>query len=370
MKINKCYLLGFVLICLLIGGCTETSIDNKEEPIKVGWIGPLSGDVATLGIDNLRGVQIAVDDLNKIGGINGRQIRLIIQDDQLDDKQTINAYQKFTTINNVDVILSPSYGGLLSIVKDADRNQNVIVNSLDASEELAEAGEFLFAVGIYDESIGYALADFANNKLKEDKVAVISNQEDPFIELLQSSFEEKYDGQIEISEKYTFATKDFRTVLLKIKNADVDTVVVLGWDESGLIFRQAKELGLDLTFLSIDTVTSELFLKNAGGGEEGTYFTNWDASGQLYQKFENKFVAKFGELPQQPLFSATGYDALLTVAEAMRNGGVNGKSLQQELYAIKNMQGITGTLTMSPDGIVRTVEEEMFQIRDGKFVKI
>jgi len=356
-----------LVLATILASCST----NNEEEIRVGFIGPLTGDVASVGIDNLRGIEVAVDDINKAGGINGKKVKLIVEDDAFDEKQTIKTYQKLTSIDNVDVILSPTYGGLLSIVSQADESKNVIVNSLDTSEELAEAGEYLFAIGIHDENIGYAVANYAADDLQETEVAVIYNQ-DSLMVLISDAFKIKFEekgGKVVIDEGYDPSTQDFRTVLLKVKESGVKNVAFFGFDESGLIPKQAKQLGLDVTLLTMDTATSENFLANAGSASEGIYFSSWDASHKSYKDFEVKFVNKYSVPPQQPLFSAAGYDATMLVTNAMRKGQ-RGEALHDELYKIKDVQGITGTLTMSPDGIVRTVDEEMFQIRNNEFIKL
>jgi branched-chain amino acid transport system substrate-binding protein len=370
---KKRYILMIVMVVSVLAvGCTESGI-TAQDTIKVGFIGPLSGNAAILGIENVLGIEAAIDDINKIGGIEGRQIVLLKEDDQLQDRQTINAYQKLTEIDDVDVILSVSYGGLLTLAQTADQTKTVIVNSLDTSEEIADAGEYLFGVGIYDEGIGYTLSEFARQDLKSEKVAILHNQEEPFLTLVRDSFKQRFEtlgGKVVIDESYTSATTDFKTVLLKIKEQGIREVIVIGYDEAGHIFRQAEQLGLDFTFLGIDTFTSQNFLENAGSAADNMYITNWDATSQKYKQLEQKVVSKTGSAPEQPLYTAVGYDAMLLVAQAMANGGIRGEALYNEMLLIKALQGVTGTLTMSTDGVVRTVKEQMFQYVDGKFVKV
>ncbi len=344
-----------MVLALFLVACSPTQTDT----IKVGWVGPLTGDGGSFGQDNLLGVEAAVQELNNKGGINGKKVELLVEDDQLDETLMINTYQKFTKIDQVDVILSPDYGGLLSIVDQADRDEVVIVNSLDTSDELAEAGEYLFAVGIHDENIGYALADFA---IKDhQKVAVIYNL-DPLTSLIESAFEARFEelgGEITLVEGYIDASHDFRTQL--VKSQDADAIVVIGFDETGFIFRQHEELGMNQTKIAMDTVTSENFLKNAGSSAEGIYFSSWDATGKDYQVL----AKKVSKAPDQPLFTAAGYDAMMFVAKAMKSS----EPLHDAMYST-SMKGVTGDLIMSPDGVVRTVSEEMYQVQEGKFVKL
>lgn len=299
----------------------------------------------------------------------------------MNPKLTTNAYQKVTTIDKVKVVLSPSYSGLLALAKEADASRTVLINSLDTSEEIAQAGDYVFGIGIYDEGIGYTLAEFAMSELqqkKPKKAAIIYNTEDAFMVLVKDAFTQRYTeqgGKVIITRAYTYETNDFRTILLKIKEQNISTVLVLGYDEAGFILKQARELGLHFTFLGTDTSTSKNFLANAGEAAEGMYFTSWNPERKQYETFLGKFKKKYGEEPQQPLFSAAGYDTVMVVAQAMQVGDSNKAQMPEKirdaLYSIKDMNdGITGNLTMSRDGIVRTVQEEIFQIRAGKFVKV
>ncbi len=359
-----------VLFVIILVACTRSPTGKvvQQEPITLAWIGPLTGSSASLGIDNYHGVELAVKELNKNGGINGHGIHLVVEDDQMDPKLTVNAYQKVTTIDYADAILSPSYSGLLSIVDKADRSKTVIVNSLDTSEEIAAGGEYLFGVGIYDEGIGQTLAEFTYATLQQQNVAIIYNNEDAFMSLVKDAFTVRFEelgGKIATAKAYTAETNDFRTMLLQIDSENINTLVVLGYDEAGFILRQAQEMGLNFTILGTDTFTSKNFLRNAEGAE-GAYFTSWHSESEAYQQFLQRFTKQYGKAPEQPLFSAAGYDAVMVVAEAMRHGGTSGKALHDALYRVRELDGITGTLTMSPDGIVRSVREEMFQIHDGE----
>ncbi|MBI5392752.1 ABC transporter substrate-binding protein [Candidatus Woesearchaeota archaeon] len=365
--------IAIIISCTATGKVVQQKTANEQEQITLAWIGPMTGQVASLGLDNLHGVELAVDKLNKNGGINNRQIRLLVEDDQLDAKQTIVAFQKITSINDPNAILSPSYSGLLSIASEADKTKRVIVDSLDTSEEIAAAGEFLFGIGVYDEGIGYVLAEFADKKLQKKDVAIIYFNNDAFAVLVKDAFTQKFaslGGDSSAAFGYAADTTDFRTILLKIKDKGIDTILFVGYDESGFIVKQARELQLNVTFLAIDTVMSQYFFQNAAEAEEGLYFSSWNPETPEYKQFLQDYKQKFEELPQQPLYSATGYDSVMVLAQAMRSGNYAGEPLKDELYKITGLKGISGTLTMSSDGIVRTIEESMFQMKNKKGVAV
>lgn len=387
MKFNKLAIaiLVVLVVAILIIGCQTKIIgkvvdSEKPESIKIGFIAPLTGEVASTGIANMRGVELAVDDINARGGIAGKSVKLIAEDDQLIDKLTINAYYKLTDIDNVDAILSISYGGLLSLAPVIDKENFVIVDSLDTSEELAAAGEYLFAVGIYDESYGYSIADFIYEKLKKDKVALIFNNQDPILQMISDAFKQKFvderGGKIIIEQTYGIEERDFRSILLKIDKKGIDTIVVLGFDEAGFILKQAKDLGLEFTFLGWDQFVTKGFLEAAGDAAEGAYMTYWDAPDtEKLNELIEKYKEKYKEEPHDLLFTVVGYDSMTLTAEAMEKAIEQGKqprgeALHDELYKIKDLDAISGKLTMSYDGVVRSIQESIFQLKDGKPVKI
>lgn len=369
------FLLAIIAIAMFIlTACAPiTGEVVAEQPIKVGFIGPMTGEAAFLGESSVKGIQLAIDDINAQGGIKGKPVKLIVEDDQLIDRQTQSAYHKLTDIDKVDAIFSVSYGGVLSLADQAAQDEVVIVETIDVSEELAEAGDYVFAIGIYDEGIGYTMAEIAKEHLDEDKIAIIFYQAEPFVVLAKDSLKQKFEelgGEIVIEQGYAPDTKDFRTMIMKAKEAGVDTIAVLSYDEGGLALKQAKELDLGIQFIGMDTFSSEVFLDIAGEAADGAYFTFWEASDkEEWEAFEKKFEAKFGEKPAQPMFTATSFDAMKVVAKAMEKGQ-RGEALKQALHEIKDFDGIAGDLTIEEDGVVRSVFEAPYQIQGREFVKI
>jgi branched-chain amino acid transport system substrate-binding protein len=362
-------LLASAFVFLNAGQVPETA----EKEIKIGWIGPLSGDGAIIGSENLRGVQMAIDDLNSMGGIRGKKIRLIIEDDKMQAESTVNAFEKLTEFDNVKNVIVTAYSGVLALQSRAEQKNIVVMSSLDTSKELADAGDNIFAVGVYDEGIGYALADFATKKLHVEKAAIIYYNGEAFTHLTKDSITKKLEqngAKVVLTQEYAAGERDFRAQLLKIPE-DADAVFVVGYEEAGFILKQAKEMKINKPMLAIDTTLSEGFQKNAGDALEGLYFTSWIANTSHAKKvLDEIYVNKYSSKPEQPLFVATGYDATTVLANAIKNSDETPDSVKSNLYMTRDFQGITGNLTMSPDGIVRTIEESMFRIENGTAVPV
>jgi branched-chain amino acid transport system substrate-binding protein len=352
-------------------GCSGDDASTDDD-IKVGWIGPLTGPVAPIGVDNSRGVELAVADLNARGGIAGHQIKLLIEDSASNADKAVQIYERMRDQDKVDMVLTKDYGSSLVLAPKADADGMVVVNTIDTSEQLAKAGDYLFAVGIYDEGIGQALAMYVAQQLKKTKVAVITLNAD-FMKLVKESFVTRFaalGGAAPVLPTYTFSTTDYQSLLQPVVDAGIDTVILLGFEEAGLIIAKAAELKLGLTILGADTFTGSMFFANAGSAAEGVYLTSWSSNTAEYTAWLNSYMGKYGSAPEQPLFSAVGYDAMFVVADAMKRGGRSGQGLRDALYQIKGMTGITGVLEMSADGAVRTVLEQMFRIVNGKAVQL
>jgi len=341
----------------------------SEETIKIGFIGPLSGDSAIIGEENLNGIKLAVEKINSEGGINGKDVKLVIKDDGMDEKETITQYRELVNVEGVDYILTVTYGGFLSLAKQAEQDNIILINSLDASEEFVNLSQNTFGIGIYDESIGYSIANYLNKNNVED-VGIIINLDDPFPLLVKDAFEDKYTGKVQ-EEKYGFDTKDYRTILTKLSSYEY--IVLLGWEETGRIVKQAIELGITTQFIGIDTFASEDFKENTFNNYEGLLFAFWQGSEEntIYNEMISNYNTKFGRGPENILFMTTGYDAMTVLKEALRNCEEDVDCVNDKLRNdTKNLEGATGLITIDSDGIIRSIKEVIHTYSGGEIVEV
>ncbi|MBT3406941.1 ABC transporter substrate-binding protein [Candidatus Woesearchaeota archaeon] len=370
-----------VAIILILGlvGCGNSGITGEvvveptQEVVKIGWIGALTSSEASLGIANFRGVELAVEKLNAQGGIDGKKVELVHYDDRHEATKAVTAYKKMKDVDGVDAFIVSGYDSLFALAPMADADKVAVINGLDSSEEIADAGEFAFGIGIYDEGVGYSLADFTFDELEKKEVAVLY-QNSGFMVLTKETFKEKFEsvgGEVVIEDVYEPEQSDFRSMLIKAQRTGVDTFLVMGYDEVGLLLKQAKEMGIEGTFLTIDTATSLNFVENAQGADDGLYFTFWETGDDLEsQQFLTEFRVKYGEDPEAVLFTATGYDSMMFLAESIDEAGVaKGDELKAGMHSVA-LKGLTGTLSMDDDGIVRSINEVMYQNVEGEFVKL
>ncbi len=367
-----------VLIIVIIGLSmyfSRVSPVGTTEPIKIGYIGPLTGPSAVLGMDAVKAVEIAVADVNKAGGVNGRQVELISEDDQYLTKNTVSAYEKLVNVDKVKVILVASYGGLFAVMDKAAQDGVVIINPLDCNKEVANASKNVFCLATETESIGISLADQMAAEGKKS-AGIMYSTKDTFMAIVANSFKKEFEskgGKVQI-ESFNYEDKDFRTQLLKLKTGNVEGLVLLGHDETGLIMKQTRDLGMKQSFYTTGTITSPIAQQLADGKAEGTTFAYWDADATNGQAaaFDAKFKALVGRGPILPLTTHPAYDAtniLLTKVLPGIKGEITASAVKSSLLKISNYQGSTGLVTIDNNGAAPIVESA-FKLVKGVPTKI
>lgn len=369
----KKLILVTLLATILISGCapavsTPTHVISPEEsdkPIKIGFVGPLTGEGASIGAENLRGVELAVEEVNERGGIGGTKVEIVVEDDQSDEVSTVAGYKKLTSVDGVEFVLAPTYGGYLALAESAALDNVIVINPLDASEELSNIGKNNFAIGIYDESIGFAIADYLNESRVGEVGAIVL--QDPFAALVVSALAERFQGELEI-EEYSLDETDYRSILSKV--AEYDTLVVIGFDEAGRVIRQAREMGIDAKIVGIDTFTSESFKTNARGYTDGLKFTFWEgaADNRVYHDLVRTYKSEYGAEPENQLFLATGYDAAHILMRSMQGCVGRFGCIRSNLKKTRGHLGATGVVDIDEDQITRSIREEIYQYKDEEIL--
>ncbi len=371
---KKMYSMMLILAVILLAGCTA-----KPEVIKIGYIGPLSGPSAVLGMDAIKAIEIAATDINAQGGIDGVKLQVIAEDDQYIPAKTLTAYEKLVKVDGADILLVSTYGGIFAISDRAKEDNVIVIDPLDCNNELAALPDNVFCMATETESIGYSLADYLLVHGKT-KAGVMYSTKDNFMELVSDAFKRKFSqgGGMTAEENFVYTDVDFKTQLLKLSEMKPDAIVFLGHDETGIAMKQARDLGITSQFMATGTVTSPGLQQASQGAAEGTVFAYWEpgADNALSKELEAKFVSLVGRPPILPLTTHPAYDAMQVlienvlpsaVKEADRNNRI--EVITQRLYATKDFAGTTGSITMDADGAVR-IKEHAFRLESGKPVLV
>jgi branched-chain amino acid transport system substrate-binding protein len=348
-RMKKTLIICTFIVLIFLTGCAQNTV-------KIGWVGPLTGPSAVLGMDSLTAAEIAVEEINIQGGIDGKQVELIFEDDQYVISKAITAYHKLVDVNKVDVIIINTYGSVFALAEEAKTDNIVLIDPLDCNSELSALGNHVFCLATDSESIAEVLASEAKGK-----AGILFRNTDNFMPLVKDVFVEEYDGEVLI-EAYTETDKEFRTVLAKFMEEDVESLVLLGYDETGLAMRQARTLGFEGEFYTTGTITSPPLQELAQGEAEGTTFAFWDAP---ESSFTDKFIATKGRPPILDLASYPTYDTIKVLTKALESE----KDLKQALLEVEEFEGVTGKVKFDKDGAIR-IKEEAFILKEGKPEKV
>ncbi len=348
---------------------------KESGPITIGYIGPLTGPSAVLGMDAAKAVEIAVKEANDKGGVNGREVKLVIEDDQYLSAKTISAYEKMVSLDKAKIILVATYGGVFAVADRAQKDGIIIIDPLDCNKDVAMAKKNVFCIATETESIAYALADNLISQGK-NKAGVMFSTKDNFMSLVKDAFEKRMEekGGTVIVDNYSYTDTDFKTSLLKIKAENPQALVILGHDEQGIIMKQARDLGLKVPFLTTGTITSPGAQSAAKGAAEGTVFAFWgpDQDNTASKTLIDKFSQLVGRPPIFPLTTHPAYDTIKILTDKILPAvadNMTANAINKELLQVQNYKGVSGNISIQKDGGARIIESA-WKLVDGQPVKI
>ena len=343
---------------LVIIGCTPTGeVVNEQvkQPVKIGFIGPLTGDASAYGIPSKEGVELAVEEINNEGGINGRLLEVIYEDGLCNGKDASNAANKLINMDKVSVII----GGLcsaetLAAAPIAENAKVILLSTASSSPDITNAGDYIFRVWPSDAFQGVKMADHIYNTEGLKTTGVLYTNSDYNIGL-KNVFAESFKslgGQVIVDQTYEQDAKDFRTQLLKIKNANPEAIFMVPYAEGGIILKQIKELGLSSRLFGAEALGSQHIIDEAGNAAEGVIYTTpkFDEEDPNSKVFLERFRTKFGREPNLPVFVACGYDAMKIIFEAMKDKGLTSNEIKEYLYGVEDYPGACGTLSIDENG--------------------
>lgn len=329
---------------------------RAEEPIRIGEIEPLTGKEAAFGQQAHRGVQMAIAEINAQGGVLGRPLVVIAEDNQSKPGDSATVAKKLVSREKVvAIICGGTSSNCLEIAPIAQGARIPFVATTATAPEVTEKRDYIFRACFIDPFQGAVLAKFALNTLKTKRVAVLTSVSASYSVGLSKVFRERFTalgGEIPAEQKYSEGDKDFRAQLTAIKAAKPDAVAITGfYTEAALICKQARDLGLTIPFFGGDGWEAPELIEIGGKAVEGTYYASHYSSTSTapgVAAFVKKYRARFnGDMPDS--MAPLAYDATFIIAEAItRAGTTEGPKLRDALAATKNFPGVTGRTTIDP----------------------
>jgi len=365
----KKYLVGLSIVLFVCMGAGQATAQ-----IKVGATMPLTGYAASYGEDAKRGVELAIEQVNKSGGIRGKKVEAIFEDDQGAGKTGVAAMQKLVTVDKVPVIVDGMMSATaLPAAPICRENKVVFIGTLTSHPEVTSPGGYIYRIAASDVINANVEAKFAYNVLKKRKAAGLTATTDygvRFKKIVQQRFE-KLGGAWLISDEFPQGGTDYRTQLAKIKEKNPEVVfVVATHKEAAQMLRQMVELKFTPVVIGTSMFDDPLLIELGGDAAEGVYFTvgaGMISGLEKKQKdFETAFKAKFGK---EPAISAKHfYDATSLAIEAIKTGGETGPEIDKAMSKMKDYVGVTGSITFNPIGD-RIFPTTLKKIEKGKFVE-
>ena len=359
------FALIILISCLAVFGCRE-----KEDVIKLGIAGPMTGDQAKMGMDFRNGVSLAVDQWNNKGGVLGKKIEMIISDDQHDPKQAVSVANKMVNEGVVGVIGHFNSNCSIPASDVYDRAGIPMITPASTNPQLTKNGyKGVFRVCGRDDQQGKIAADFVINYLKLKQVAILHDKTtygqglaDEFKKFVSDKVQVVYYGGIVQGDK------DFKMVLTAIKVKKPELVFFGGiYPEAGLLVKEAKELGLNAKFMSGDGTIDPKFVEIAGTqAAEGTFLTfSPDPKNiPLAKGFIDKYRAKYGEIGPYSIYA---YDAANIMFTAIKEANTtDGKSIIDKLHSTE-FSGALGNIRFDSKGDVTKAPYVVWITKDGKF---
>jgi branched-chain amino acid transport system substrate-binding protein len=366
-----------VLVALFLGALAASSCKNAGAPagndINVGEFASLTGGTATFGQSVHNGDVLAVEEINAAGGVLGKKINLMTEDDQSKTEEAVASVQKLVNADHAVAILGEVASSRSMAGAPICQSSRVpMITPASTNEDVTKKGDYIFRICFIDPFQGNTMAHFALGSLGKKRAAVLTDVKQDYSVGLDEAFKKTFassGGQIVSEQSYSTGDKDFHAPLTSIKGAQPDVIFVPGYyTEVSLIVRQARELGIECPILGGDGWDSPELTKGAEKEFANTYFSNHFSTEDpdtTVQNFIKKYEDKFHTIPDA--MAALGYDAARILADAMkRAGSTDSAALRKAIAETKDFAGVTGRISIDQNrNALKPIT--IIKIGDGKF---
>ena len=353
--------LAMALVPFALAACGEDDGGGGEgaSPFKIGVAGPMTGQYATYGASHKAGAEIAIEELNANGGVNGADASLTLGDDLGDPKEAVLVAQKF--IDDSDVVFVDGHqfsGATIAAGAKYEAAGLPMISPSATNPDITDLGAYIWRICMTDAVQGEGLANYTVNDLGMSKVAIIYDNSD-YGRGLADAYEagvEAAGGSVVAKEQYATGDTDFKAQLTKVKGGSPELIFLSGYyPEGSKIAQQASELGIDVQFLGSDGYASDELPKLGKASVEGmlvSTFFDYTKDDPKVQTFVDAYKAKFdGANPDW--FVANSYDVIMLAAAAAEKAGSNDRTaINDALAAIGTYEGISGPITFDENGDV------------------
>jgi branched-chain amino acid transport system substrate-binding protein len=339
------------VVALAPAGCKKST----AKQIKIGADLPLSGSLAPLGKSALEGMRLRVDQINQAGGIGGRQLVLIVEDNRGEKNDTRSAFKKLSEIDGVVAVIGPITSTNTFAAKiDAEQYHVPLITPTATNDKVTDNAHYIFRACFNDSFQGTVIATYAFNSMGVKKAAVLTDKNSDYSKGLSENFTKAFTaagGGVTAAEGYQQKDTDFGTQLIRIKNSGAEIIFVPGYPpELPLIIKQAKVVGFTGRLCGADGWDNDAVINNSGDNIENCIIVGAfspEDQRPMVQSFLAAAKAATGRTPGT--FEALGYDSVELLAQALQKG-MDRQTLAEALHALKDVEGVSGRITLTPRG--------------------
>lgn len=372
--------LGALLALTACGGAPQAGAPAASEPILIGVSGPLTGQNAQYGAQWKKGFDLALDEINRQGGVRGRALQYVFEDSQSDPKQSVTVAQKFVSDPRIVIELgdfsSPASMAASPIYQRAGLVQFGFTNS---HPDFTKGGTYMWSTSISQSDNAPILADYAVKDLGLKRLAVLHLNTDwgrTTKDLFVAAARER-GAEVAAVEGYLPEEKDFRSTLTRVRDASPDGLILISYYADGaLIAQQVRATGLAQPIVASGSVYSPKFLELGGAAVNGVYTnTNFypaDPRPEV-QQFVKAFKARYNEEPDS--FAAGAYDAIVVAYAAIKQAGPDRAAIRNGLATLTDVPSVVfGKIRFdpqtrrvsAPENVNLVVKDGAFALWDGK----
>ena len=336
------------------GGGTPAASGNE---ILIGEYGSLTGPQATFGTSTHNGIMMAIDEINAKGGVAGKKLKVLTEDDQSKQEEAANAVTKLISQNGVVAVLGEvASSSSIAAAPICESNKVPMITPSSTNPQVTQKGEYIFRMCFTDDYQGHSMADYVAKQLGVKTAAILTDVKSDYSQGLAHFFEERFTqlgGKIVARASYANGDSDFKAQLTSVKSSNPQILFVPGYyTDIGQIAIQKNDLGITAPLVGGDGWESPKLVEIGGKALEGSYYSNHYFYGDpnpLVRDFVQKYKDRYGQTPDA--MAALAYDAARVLADAISRAGgkTDGPTLRDAIKNTKDFAGVTGTITLGPD---------------------
>lgn len=353
-----------------IAGINEMSgngVKEQQAIIKIGGLFHLSGPGSFWGQGELNGAMLALEEINEAGGINGKELKIIVEDGKTNFPETVTAIKKLVQVDKVEIIIGPTWFG--QVASPLAEELKVLIISPSAGV-VPEPNDYFFDVWPTERQEIIPLVRYMKNHGIK-KVAVVYSLNEWSQSMKDNFLDESKMQGIEVVEEFPSSPdeKDFRTIISKLQALDIDAVYApfAFFPSQGAFSKQAKELNFQKQLYSSSGTENPLLLESFPS-IEGTIYP-YPVKGHGEEEFSKKYEKRFNKTPSPP--AAYAYDTIYLIAKALREGYNSPKEISNYFHKkINNYQGVSNIISFDENGRVIQKKHFIKKVINGGFVRL